>query len=114
MPIAGVGDFRRGGLLGLFAFQDGGEVPGTVLGLLHPQEMVLPAQLANVIRGLAAGGGSAVQSGGFATGAGPSGASNSIVQINLNSPQFHGMSASSVNDMMDAMVKAVRRAGARW
>jgi hypothetical protein len=103
-----------GGLFTLFGFQGGGEVPGTVLALLHPQEMVLPPSLANVVRGLAASGGSGVSAGAYSTPATQGVNSSQIVQINLNNAQFHGVSPSTVNNMMDAVVKSVRRAGARW
>ena len=104
-----------GGLLGtLFAFADGGDVPGTVLGLLHPQEMVLPAQYANVIRGLSSAGSGAVQSISGGTFGGGGGNTTNAVMINLNNPAFHGVSKDTLNDLMNQMVTAVRRSGARW
>ena len=71
-----------------------------VMTLLHPREMVLPADIAGGLRNMIAGGQMA--------GAGAGGGG-----IVMNSPMFNGVSQNMVDDLMNRMVKALRRVNAK-
>jgi hypothetical protein len=71
-----------------------------VMTMLHPREMVLPADIAGGLRNMIAGGQMA--------GAGAGGGG-----IVMNSPIFNGVSQNMVDDLMNRMVKALRRVNAK-
>lgn len=107
---SGIGDLF-GGLLSIFAFKGGGEVGDVpILSYLHPKEMVLPEQYANVIRSLA-GGGAGATSLTVPASAGSSAAGGGIVQVNFPNAQFNGYTSQTMNQLGTQLVQTIRRAG---
>ena len=93
---------------------EGADVTKDGLFYLHKDEVVLPPNLANVIRGLSSSGSGTVSTAGSGGSFGGAATTSNAVLINLNNPAFHGVSKDTLNDLMSQMVLAVRRAGARW